>query len=114
MEEMIKSTDKGSIDFRLSHINADSGFDVKAFIGFIEKYKMIANIKQNNRNTKKKEQEYRYMSDYIYQFRFKIEAIFAWLDTYKQLQIRFEFLARNFKAGLLMGAGLINFRHIFN
>ena len=113
-EEMIKSMDKQGIDYKLSHLNADAGFDVKAFSEFIEKHKMTANIKQNKRNTKKKEQECRYMSDYIYQFRFKIEVVFAWMDSYKRLLVRFEYLERNFKAWLLLAAALINYRHIFN
>jgi transposase len=112
---------KCNIDYKLSHLNADSGFDIKDFITFTEKHKFIPNIKQNKRNTKKnkqknkqKNQEYRYMSDYIYSNRFKVEVVFAWLDTYKRLLIRFELLARNFKAWLLLAATLINFRHVFN
>ena len=114
MQKMIESMDKQAIDYHLSHLNADSGFDVKAFLVFLEKHKMTANIKQNKRNTKKKDQEYRYMSDYIYQNRFKIEVVFAWLDTYKRILIRFELLAINFRAWLLFAAAMINFRHIFN
>jgi transposase len=108
---------KCNIDYNLSHLNADSGFDIKDFIAFTEKHKFIPNIKQNKRNTKQNKQktkEYRYMSDYIYNNRFKVEVVFAWLDTYKRLLIRFELLARNFKAWLLLAAALINFRHIFN
>ena len=114
MQDMIKSLDKSSIDYHNTHLNADSGFDVKAFIAFIEKQKMFANIKQNRRNSKKKEKEYRYMSDYIYENRFKIEVVFSWLDTYKRILVRFEYLARNFKAWLHFAAAMINFRHIFN
>ena len=114
MQEMIESLDKSSIDYHDTHLNADSGFGVKAFTAFIEKQKMIANIKQNKRNSKKKEKEYRYMSDYIYENRFKIEVVFSWLDTYKRVLVRFEYLARNFKAWLLLAAAMINFRHVFN
>lgn len=54
------------------------------------------------------------MSDYIYAFRFKIEVVFAWLDTYKRILVRFEQLAKNFKSWLFIAASMINFRHIFN
>jgi transposase len=114
MQTMLKSMDKQAIDYHLSHLNADSGFDVKAFLDFVEKQKIIANIKQNKRNSKKIEQEYRYMSDYIYQFRFKIEVVFAWLDTYKRILVRFEVLSKNFKSWLHLAAAMINFRHLFN
>jgi transposase len=114
MQTMIDSLDKSFIDYHNTHLNADSGFDVKAFIAFIEKQKMIANIKQNKRNSKKKEQEYRYMSEYIYENRFKIEVVFSWLDTYKRVLVRFEYLAQNFKEWRQLAAAMINFRHIFN
>jgi transposase len=111
---MLESMDKHSIDYHLSHLNADSGFDVRAFLDFVEKYRIIVNVKQNVRNNKKKDLEYRYMSDYIYANRFKIEVIFAWLDTYKRLLVRFEVLANNFKSWLHLASAMINYRHIFN
>lgn len=114
VQTMINSLDKQHIDYHLSHLNADSGFDVKAFIEFVEKHKMTANIKQNKRNTKKMAQEYRYMSEHIYANRFKIEVVFAWLDTYKRLLVRFELLASTFKSWLHLAAAMVNFRHIFN
>lgn len=114
VKQMLQSLDQQFIDYNMSHLNADSGFDILAFIEFIEKHQIVANIKQNKRNSKKAIPEYRYMSDYIYTFRFKIEVVFAWLDTYKRILVRFEQLAKNFKAGLLLASALINFRHIFN
>ena len=82
VQNMLYSMKKQSIEYHFSHLNADSGFDVKSFLAFIEKMEMIPNIKQNKRNTKKIEQIYRYMSEYIYANRFKIEVVFAWLDVY--------------------------------
>ena len=114
MQAMLDSLDKEAIDYHFSHLNADSGFDVKSFITFIENYKMTANIKQNKRNSKKKEPNYRYFSDFIYASRFKIEVVFAWLDTYKRILVRFEQRAKHFKAWLNIAAAMINFRHIFN
>ena len=106
--------EKQSIEYHFSHLNADSGFDVKSFLVFIEQMEMIPNIKQNKRNTKKTQYPYRYMSDYIYANRFKIEVVFAWLDTYKRIIVRFEKLAVNFKSWLNIASAMINFRHIFN
>ncbi|MBC7534247.1 MAG: transposase [Ferruginibacter sp.] len=54
------------------------------------------------------------MSDYIYTNRFKIEVVFAWLDTYKRILVRFEKLAINFKSWLNLASAMINLRHIFN
>ena len=114
VQNMLNSMEKQSIDYHLSHLNADSGFDVKSFLAFIEQMEMVPNIKQNKRNTKKTEQTYRYTCDYIYANRFKIEVVFAWLDTYKRILVRFEKLAINFKSWLNIAAAMINFRHIFN
>ncbi len=114
VQSMLDSMKKQSIEYHFSHLNADSGFDVKSFLAFIEQMEMVPNIKQNKRNTKKTEQIYRYMSDYIYANRFKIEVVFAWLDTYKRILVRFEKLASNFKSWLNIASAMINFRHIFN
>ncbi len=91
---MIELLEKQHINYKQAHLNADSGFDLKAFIEFIEKREITANIKANKRNTKKQIPDYRYLSDYIYDFRFKIEVVFAWLDTYKRLLISFEVLSK--------------------
>jgi transposase len=114
VQEMIDSLGKQQINYKNAHLNADSGFDVKKFIEFVENNQMIANIKENKRNNKQKTFEYRYMSDYIYSFRFKIECVFAWLDTYKRVLIRFEVISKNFKSWLSIASALINFRHLFN
>lgn len=111
---MVDSLNKGLIDYRQSHLNADSGFDVKAFLEYLKEKDMIPNIMQNKRNTKTKDKEYRYMHEYIFQSRFKIEVVFAWLDTYKRILNRFEQLALNFKSWMHIGAAMINFRHLFN
>jgi transposase len=106
---------EAEIDYFLSHVNADMAFDVKTAIEFIEEqYGVTANIPRNKRNTKKGNLEPRYFSEYIYESRFKIETIFAWLDSYKRLLIRFEQLARHFKSWLHIASFLINLRAVFN
>lgn len=115
METLARTLEEADIDLKYSHLNADAGFDVKSFIEEIEnKHKMIANIPKNKRNSKKAAQEYRYLGEYIYSFRRKIETVFAWLDTYKRILVRFEYKARNFKSWLHLASSLINLRTIFN
>jgi transposase len=112
---LIETIKKADIDIHYSHLNADAGFDVAAFIEEIEtKHKMIANIPKNKRNTKNIAQQYRYLGEYIYGFRKKIETVFAWLDSYKRILIRFEYKAQNFKSWLYLASSLINLRTIFN
>lgn len=115
IDVLVKTIKKAEVDIKNSHLNADAGFDSKLFIETIEqKYKMIANIPKNKRNTKKIGRENRYLSEYIYSFRKKIETIFAWLDTYKRVLIRFELKSTNFKSWLNIAATLINLRTKFN
>ena len=115
VEILLETIKKSEIDLRSSHLNADAGFDVKNFIETIEqKHQIIANIPKNRRNRKKSLQEYRYLSEYIYSFRKKIETIFAWMDTYKRILVRFEYKAQNFKTWLFLAATLINLRTKFN
>jgi transposase len=115
METLIKTLEEADIDLKNSHLNADAGFDVKSFIETIEsEHEMIANIPKNKRNGKKAAQEYRYLGEYIYGFRRKIETVFAWLDTYKRILVRFEHKAQNFKSWLYLASSLINLRTIFN
>jgi len=115
MELLTQTLKEADVNLQNSHLNADAGFDVAAFIEVIEnKHKMIANIPKNKRNSKKTAQEYRYLGEYIYGFRKKIETVFAWLDTYKRILIRFEYKAQNFKSRLHIASGLINLRTILN
>jgi hypothetical protein len=115
IEILIETLKKADINIESSHLNADAGFDSKEFIAGIEsKHKMIANIAKNKRNQKKIGQEYRYLSEYIYSFRKKIETIFAWMDSYKRILIRFEYKAQNFKSWLYLAASLIKLRTKFN
>lgn len=112
---LVETLKKSAIDYHYSHLNADAGFDTKELIETIEqKHQMIANIPKNKRNTSKITQAYRYLSEYIYSFRKKIETIFAWMDTYKRILVRFEYKAQNFKSWLHIAATLINLRTIFN
>lgn len=112
---MLATLKKIGINTDLSHLNADAGFDVTAFIKELdERHTIIANIPKNKRNAKKIETAYRYFSEYIYSFRFKIELVFAWLDTYKCLLVRFEYRADCFKAWIHIAAALINLRNLFN
>jgi hypothetical protein len=115
IEILIDTIQKAEINLKDTHLNADAGFDTQAFIKYIqEKHQMIANIPKNKRNSRKIEQAYRYLSDYIYSFRKKIETVFAWMDTYKRILIRFEYRAKNFNGWLLIAAALINLRSKFN
>ena len=85
---------KQSIDYHFSHLNADSGFDVKSFLVFIEQMDTIPNIKQNKRNTRKQSKPIVTRVTIFMQTDLKLSrtdaVVFAWLDTYKRILVRFE------------------------
>ncbi len=45
VKKMLQSLDEQFINYEMSHLSADFGFDVLAFIDFIEKHEIIANIR---------------------------------------------------------------------
>lgn len=79
---------------RFPVLNADSGFDSQVLKDFCENEKIILNVYANVRNSKNKEiQKIKYKP--IYKERFVVERLFAWLDSYKALLIRYETKANN-------------------
>jgi hypothetical protein len=94
---MLNSWNKQQINYHYSHLNADSGFDVKKIIEYIGNNKIITNIKENKQNSRK----------------VTIELCF-WLDTHKRLLIKFEVISKNFKTYMQIASAMINFRHVFN
>lgn len=75
-------------------LNADSGFDNQVLMDFCEAKNIILNVYANIRNNKSKEvQKIKYSQ--IYKERFVIERLFAHLDSYKALLIRYETKSNN-------------------
>lgn len=83
-----------SINKSFPVLNADSGFDNQALKDFCEVQNIILNVYSNIRNNKSKEvQKIKYPE--IYKERFVIEKLFAHLDSYKALLIRYETKSNN-------------------
>lgn len=88
---MIKDLNKRNICVQNSILNADKGFDSKAFRRRIAQNNMCPNIKENLRNGKTKKRGKKcFYNDEIYQTRFVNERCFAWIDSFKTLLIRFD------------------------
>ena len=79
---------------------ADAGFDSKSLREFLESKEIIANIKPNPRNG---EQPDVYFDEELYKNRFKIEQANGWLDGYKGLIMRYEYLDVTWIGMLLLG-----------
>ncbi|MDO4880430.1 MAG: IS5 family transposase [Capnocytophaga sp.] len=76
-----------------SYLIANKGFDSKKLRRAIMRRKLFPNIKENKRNRKgNKRGRKRFFQEKVYKERYVNERCFAWLDSFKTLLIRFDFL----------------------
>jgi transposase len=88
---MIRTLKSCNICVENSILNADKGFDSKRFRRSIQRRKMLPNIKVNKRNRKKdKRGVKRYFNQKVYNTRFVNERAFAWMDSFRTLQTRYD------------------------
>jgi len=91
--QMIRSLNHCGICVENSIQNADKGFDSKKLRRAIHRRKMFANIVENKRNRKtNKRGKKRFFNQNIYDQRFVNERTFAWMDSFRTLLIRFDYL----------------------
>ena len=99
-EEICTLLKEAGIKLEGLFLNADPGFDSQDFRQACQKEEIIANVKDNPRNSVNAANE-PYQSgthifdDKLYQDRSVIEHANAWMDGFKALLIRFEFTVRN-------------------
>ncbi len=99
-EEICTLLKEAGIKLEGLFLNADPGFDSQDFRQACQKQEIIANVKDNPRNSVNSISE-PYQSgthifdDKLYQDRSVIEHANAWMDGFKALLIRFEFSVRN-------------------
>ena len=100
LKEILALLEKAGIEHKGLFLNADAGFDSKSLRDFLESKEIIANIKPNPRNG---EQPDVYFDEELYKNRFKIEQANGWLDGYKGLIMRYEYLDVTWIGMLLLG-----------
>lgn len=94
---LLKAAD---INLKGLFLNADSGFDSADFIAACEQEEIIANVKENPRNSANQESQpdesgTPVFNETLYQDRSVIEHANAWIDGFKALLVRFEFSVKN-------------------
>lgn len=90
---IISNIRRCEIDTQNSILNADKGFDSKAFRRAIQRRGMIANIKENIRARKKaKTGRKREFYEPAYKKRYVNERCFGWMDSFRTLLIRHDTL----------------------
>ena len=100
LKEILALLEEAGIEYKGLFLNADAGFDSKSLREFLESKEIIANIKPNPRNG---EQPDVYFDEELYKNRFKIEQANGWLDGYKGLIMRYEYLDVTWIGMLLLG-----------
>ena len=100
LKEILVFLEEAGIEHKGLFLNADAGFDSKSLREFLESKEIIANIKPNPRNG---EQPDVYFDEELYKNRFKIEQANGWLDGYKGLIMRYEYLDVTWIGMLLLG-----------
>ncbi len=101
-----------------SFLTLDSGFDSLENRAMIEQAGMIPVIKPNLRGLKQPDKINRRLDEFeiyqdIYDERYVIERCFAWEDTYRKLNVRYEKLQTTFMGFRYLSWSMINFRSIF-
>lgn len=92
--ELIQMLEKQNITVDGLFLNADAGFDSAEFREICFKHGVIPNFCLNPRNGRVSDRE-DYFDDKLYKHRTVVEHLFAWMDAYKALLVRFETTARN-------------------
>ena len=100
LKEILALLEEAGIEHKGLFLNVDAGFDSKSLREFLESKEIIANIKPNPRNG---EQPDVYFDEELYKNRFKIEQANGWLDGYKGLIMRYEYLDVTWIGMLLLG-----------
>lgn len=91
LSKITKAVNDCGIIVENSVLNADKGFDSKAFRRFCRRRKMVPNVKENTRNRKNtKRGRKREFYQNTYKRRFVNERCFAWIDSFRTLLIRFD------------------------
>ena len=114
LKEILAFLEEAGIEHKGLFLNADAGFDSKSLREFLESKEIIANIKPNPRNG---EQPDVCFDEELYKNRFKIEQANGWLDGYKGLIMRYEYLDVTWIGMLLLGfisKFLKKFKHVYH
>lgn len=116
-DEMCGLLKAAGINLKGLFLNADPGFDSADFVAACEKEEIIANVKENPRNsanaqTPVYESGTHVFDEELYRDRSVIEHANAWIDGFKALLIRFEFSVKNWMSLHFIAFSVIFLRKI--
>ena len=116
-DEICSLLKEAGINLKGLFLNADPGFDSSDFVAACEKEEIIANVKENPRNSANQEPQPYESGTHIfdgelYQDRSVIEHANAWIDGFKALLVRFEFSVKNWMSLHFIAFSVIFLRKI--
>lgn len=116
-DEICRLLKEAGINLKGLFLNADSGFDSTSFRTACEQEQILANVKENPRNSSSQDQEpyqtsVHVFDDELYTDRSVIEHANAWLDGFKALLVRFEFSVKNWMSLHFIAFSVIFLRKI--
>ncbi|WP_338872207.1 transposase [Spirosoma sp. SC4-14] len=108
---------EAGINLKGLFLNADAGFDSASFRTACEQEEILANVKENPRNSSNQDQRpyptgTHIFDDDLYTDRSVIEHANAWMDGFKALLIRFEFSVKNWMSLHFIAFSVIFLRKI--
>lgn len=114
LQSTFKAMKRLGLSLNGSYLNADPAFDTKSARKTCFNHGLVPNVKENIRNRKKTKRGPKRLFDKdVYKRRFASERTFAWIDKFKALLIRFDFLEEVFMANHYLAFTMINLRHAF-
>jgi len=90
LEIIVAQLKKSAISVDGLFLNADAGFDSKAFRAVCKRFRIIPNVPRNARRTKHLTDDDAYFDEQMYEERFVIERSNAWMDFNRTFLIRFD------------------------
>jgi transposase len=97
LPELFEPLTKAKISLDGLFVNADSGFDCKAFREMCLREGIFPNVDFNYRNGSNNDEDY-LLDELLYKERFTIERTNAWMDSFRTILNRFDFTVSSWEA----------------
>ena len=115
MDRLTTLTDILELETKDSNLTLDPAFDSEGAEEEIEMHDLVPIIKPNPRANKDQTRLHEQFEKFdaiqhVYKERFKVERSFAWEDTYRRLNIRYDRLKETHEGFKFLAYSLINLR----
>ena len=110
---LFKQMKQLNLPIKGAYFNGDKGFDTRQARKSCFNHGLIPNIAENKRNRQRpKRGRKRLFNETVYKKCFVCERTFAWVDKFRALLLRFDYLDESFMASHHIAFSMINLRHV--